>query len=356
MAQARKYLVMVVVVGVLVWIDWATKMWADQSLASDIHPLPILVTPAESGKTLAELVGMRFPDLAERADLVVKDDVSRVEREVTPDPEANVLSPIQGPAGRRVPVAWLVFHRGTLERSPRSLPLMREKSLLQWWLLNHLGEAQRARVEELVDQAYAEQTLARYVASGVTGMDEAEAAEAIRAGHVLPVLGYGSHASSDTPVAEGDLFLLYDRRVDFIPGLFRFDYKENPGAAWGLLASAGDTFRQLFLSIVSGVAALVILIIFMRLKTSHWSAILAFSAILSGAIGNLIDRVQYNFVIDFFDMYVSYMHWPTYNVADIGITLGVISLVIEMLFVKSSPFAQAGKESLAKDAAKGATA
>jgi signal peptidase II len=61
--------------------------------------------------------------------------------------------------------------------------------------------------------------------------------------------------------------------------------------------------------------------------------LVAYSSILGGAIGNLIDRIQSNFVIDFLDMYVGDSHWPTYNIADVGISTGVAILLFDMLRV-----------------------
>jgi signal peptidase II len=76
------------------------------------------------------------------------------------------------------------------------------------------------------------------------------------------------------------------------------------------------------------------------------------SVLLSGAVGNLIDRVRQGFVVDFIDWYVTFdeawdlklftieageKHWPTWNVADACITVGVALLLIEMLFVKQAP-------------------
>ena len=54
--------------------------------------------------------------------------------------------------------------------------------------------------------------------------------------------------------------------------------------------------------------------------------------ILGGALGNLIDRIRIGYVIDFIDWFYGTKHWPTFNVADIAITVGVILLVLDMIF------------------------
>ena len=58
---------------------------------------------------------------------------------------------------------------------------------------------------------------------------------------------------------------------------------------------------------------------------------------MAGAAGNFVDRIRYGYVIDFIDMHLGFMHWPTYNVADIAITIGVVQLVIDIMFNKDSP-------------------
>ena len=66
---------------------------------------------------------------------------------------------------------------------------------------------------------------------------------------------------------------------------------------------------------------------------------IALVSILAGAAGNFVDRVRYGYVIDFIDMHLGFMRWPTYNVADIAITVGVIVLIGDILFNKDSPLA-----------------
>jgi len=335
--RLRKYVVLVVLVAGVVFLDWWTKRWAHVTLASEEHPLPVVVTEAEAGKPLAELVALRFPDLAENAAAAAKDLVRFVEREPRPTAAQNPFAPLSRGGRPQVPLAYTVFAEG-FDSAPRVIPLV-EQPLLRRWLGFLWNERPAAELDALVAEEFESLTLAAYLAEHIAVVDEAEAAAAIEDGRVLPLFTHRVGVDPQRPARAGELYLLTERRVDVVPGLFRFDYKENPGAAWGLLATHGPQFRRIVLTSVSSLAAVVILIIFVRLQWNHWSAILAFSSILAGALGNLIDRVQFNYVIDFFDMYISYMHWPTYNVADIAITLGVLALVFEMLFVKSSPFA-----------------
>jgi len=127
-----------------------------------------------------------------------------------------------------------------------------------------------------------------------------------------------------------------------IPGFFNLLYRQNHGGAWGLLSGAPEWFRMPFFVATSILA--VVFLVWLRRKmvlNRRW-ADLAFPAILGGAVGNLIDRVRLGYVVDFLDMHVGRSHWPTYNVADIGITLGVILLVADSLFAPRKAADSAG--------------
>ncbi len=63
---------------------------------------------------------------------------------------------------------------------------------------------------------------------------------------------------------------------------------------------------------------------------------IAFSLIAGGAIGNLIDRIRYGEVVDFIQWYVKSYYWPSFNVADSAISVGVALLAIDMLFIKKT--------------------
>jgi signal peptidase II len=73
---------------------------------------------------------------------------------------------------------------------------------------------------------------------------------------------------------------------------------------------------------------------------------LSIAAILGGAIGNLLDRLQYGEVIDFLDVYIDTYHWPAFNVADSAISVGVVFLIIHFAFEKKeAPQVQSGSAS-----------
>ena len=110
--------------------------------------------------------------------------------------------------------------------------------------------------------------------------------------------------------------------------MFNWTLMHNTGAAFSFLSDKGGWQRWFFTAIAIIVSA-VLIAWTSKLKTDEkWQAI-AFALILGGAIGNVIDRVNYGYVIDFIDVYYQDYHWPAFNIADSGITVGVTILIIE---------------------------
>ena len=132
--------------------------------------------------------------------------------------------------------------------------------------------------------------------------------------------------------AHGTLQYLPGRVIHLVDGFAAFSYVRNPGAAWGFLSSADSAFRLPFFIVVTSVAMIFMLYIFIRLEPGQWLLMLALSCILGGAIGNFIDRIRFNYVIDFILLhYQMRWRWPTFNVADVAITVGVTLMLGEMI-------------------------
>lgn len=110
--------------------------------------------------------------------------------------------------------------------------------------------------------------------------------------------------------------------IKIIPGLFNLTYVNNPGAAWGILAGRG------WILITISVVVFICIIFFLRILTEGWpERYFAFFLVLSGIIGNSVDRVGKGKVVDFLDFYVNNCHWPAFNVADSCITVGVVIFI-----------------------------
>jgi signal peptidase II len=109
---------------------------------------------------------------------------------------------------------------------------------------------------------------------------------------------------------------------------FRLTYVHNTGAAFSFLSQAGGWQRWFFagLALVISVGIAVWLA---RLKKHETLLAVALALVLGGAVGNLIDRLAYGYVIDFLDVYYESWHWPAFNIADSAITLGVMLMLAE---------------------------
>lgn len=117
--------------------------------------------------------------------------------------------------------------------------------------------------------------------------------------------------------------------IAVIKNVFHISLVCNEGAAFGIFSG-----RSLLFIWVSFIAIIVIVLIFALFKKvfrKHKSTQVFLSLILAGAIGNLIDRIRFGFVIDFLDFRI----WPVFNIADSAITVGTILLILQMLKHKS---------------------
>jgi signal peptidase II len=115
-----------------------------------------------------------------------------------------------------------------------------------------------------------------------------------------------------------------------IGGLLNIVHVRNPGAAFGFLAEAPPLFRHLFFIVVTVAAILLILHYLRTSRVESPFMASALALILSGAVGNLIDRVRFGEVVDFIDVYAGSHHWPAFNVADSAISVGALCLIVLM--------------------------
>ncbi len=107
---------------------------------------------------------------------------------------------------------------------------------------------------------------------------------------------------------------------------FSWHHVRNYGAAFSFLADQGGWQKYFFISL-SFVASIALIIWMKKIALTQKCELLGLSFVLSGAVGNLIDRTAYGFVIDFIDLHYQDFYWPVFNVADIAISLGVAVLL-----------------------------
>ena len=120
--------------------------------------------------------------------------------------------------------------------------------------------------------------------------------------------------------------------ITVIPGFFNITHVRNRGAAFGILSSTPTIWRSLFFIGITIIALAVIARLIW--KTHDRLLLTAFSLIGGGAAGNLIDRVRHGEVVDFIQWYVKSYYWPSFNIADTAISIGVGLLVLDMLLKK----------------------
>ena len=112
-----------------------------------------------------------------------------------------------------------------------------------------------------------------------------------------------------------------------ITGFFNLVLVFNKGAAFSFLAGASGWQTPVFAAI-SSIASLVIMVLILR-NTTNRMLCMALALILGGALGNLWDRLQWGHVVDFLDFHAVGWHWPAFNVADSGISIGAVLLILE---------------------------
>jgi signal peptidase II len=112
-----------------------------------------------------------------------------------------------------------------------------------------------------------------------------------------------------------------------VTSFLSFSHVHNYGAAFSFLANE-DGWQQYFLVMVSSIASLAIAIWMAKTTKQQVFKLLALSLILSGAVGNLIDRAALGFVIDFIDFHYQTFYFPVFNVADMSISAGVVLLIL----------------------------
>ncbi|MBP6627159.1 MAG: signal peptidase II [Arenimonas sp.] len=122
--------------------------------------------------------------------------------------------------------------------------------------------------------------------------------------------------------------LVYQQPVPVIDGWAWWTLVYNYGAAFSLLADAGGWQRWFFtgLAVVISVALVFWLA---RTPRGDWRTALPFALVIAGAVGNLVDRLRFGYVVDFIDvLYWPGRHWPAFNIADSCIVVGAILLVL----------------------------
>ncbi len=120
------------------------------------------------------------------------------------------------------------------------------------------------------------------------------------------------------------------RHMEIIKNFFGFRLAKNPGGAWGFLGGESPTLRISFFVAISLVAVVFILSLYRKTTSAQKALTWGLPLVLGGALGNLVDRIRYGHVIDFIEVRLGSYQWPTFNIADVVICVGVGLMAIDM--------------------------
>lgn len=121
--------------------------------------------------------------------------------------------------------------------------------------------------------------------------------------------------------------LRYAEPVAVIEGWLNWTLVYNHGAAFSFLQDADGWQRWLFSALAVGIS-LALIVALKRTERSDWRQAAPFALIIGGALGNLVDRLRFGYVIDFIDAYWGQHHWPAFNIADSAIVVGAVMLAV----------------------------
>tara|TARA_Y100001960_G_C14760757_1_gene873974 strand:- start:2502 stop:3011 length:510 start_codon:yes stop_codon:yes gene_type:complete len=115
--------------------------------------------------------------------------------------------------------------------------------------------------------------------------------------------------------------------IEILP-IFNFTYMHNYGAAFSFLSDAGG-WQRWFFSSIAVVISVLLTCWLKKLPAKNWVLCGAYSMVIGGAIGNLVDRLVHGYVVDFLHFYYQDWHYPAFNVADIAIVCGAGLLLLD---------------------------
>ena len=124
--------------------------------------------------------------------------------------------------------------------------------------------------------------------------------------------------------------------ITIIPNLFQIVHVRNSGAAFGIGANAESQLVPLVLNIGAIAVFCVVVVYALRASLNDRVLQIGLHLILGGAVGNLVDRFRFGYVVDFLDFYVRDHHWPAFNVADSAICIGITLLFFDMRSSRST--------------------
>ncbi len=120
--------------------------------------------------------------------------------------------------------------------------------------------------------------------------------------------------------------------IPVIEGFFNLNHIRNQGGAFSVFANQSLWLRRVIFLFFPLIVTGLILYLYRNLKDSQRLLSFGLALISGGAIGNLIDRFRIGEVIDFLDFYINDLHWPSFNIADSAISVGITIFIIHIIF------------------------
>lgn len=137
--------------------------------------------------------------------------------------------------------------------------------------------------------------------------------------------------------AESDLKSRPGQRITVIDGVADLRYARNPGAAFSLFRDWSPRSRGAFFVVVTIVAVGAMIVLYRKMPERRPLYEWALGLLIGGAVGNLIDRLRFNEVVDFIDVDLQFMRWPTFNVADSAIVVGIGLVLLDAFLQRPKP-------------------
>src|SRR5213593_1515261 len=123
-----------------------------------------------------------------------------------------------------------------------------------------------------------------------------------------------------------------DDRIEVIPDYLRISYVKNSGVAFGLFDANPSAWKPYLLAAMAVIAVIFILIYSSRMPIDRTLLQAALAVTLGGILGNFTDRLFHKYVVDFIELHLQdTFHWPTFNIADSAITIGIAMLLLDTI-------------------------
>ena len=314
--------------------DLWTKSWADKTLADPYHPIHLRVGADQDGRPLADVIAETLGADKE----VVRQKTMKSVIALPPALDITASSPIYSATTSPQPPYYYVFWRNDPDLAPRRIDRNDDRKIAGW-LAASMPDISPSEAQKAATDYLSSTTFGTWLPDKIRRVHAGDVSS-LTPGRVHPGVTALQALRADTQVKTGERYLIQRHHVDVMGNWWKYVYAENPGAAFGFLKGIPAPVRETIFGIMTIVIFFFIARLLWTTSARFWLIHVAMGSILAGAVGNFVDRIRYGYVIDFIDMDLGFMHWPTYNIADIAITVGVIFLILEILFNKDSPLVQ----------------